>query len=62
MCGWVKDKFGLSWQVLPDMLMDLHADSDRAKAGRVMEAMLKMKKIDIAEIQRAANADVSSRA
>lgn len=61
-CGWVKDKFGLSWQVVPDMLVDLHADPDRAKAGRVMEAMLKMKKIDIAQIQRAASADVSSRA
>ena len=57
-CGWVKDKFGQ--RAVPDMLMDLHADPDR-KAGRVLEAMLKMKKIDIAEIQRAANADVSSR-
>jgi predicted 3-demethylubiquinone-9 3-methyltransferase (glyoxalase superfamily) len=47
---------------LPEMLMDLHADPDRAKAGRVMEAMLKMKKIDIAQIQRAASVDVSSRA
>lgn len=46
-CGWLKDKFGLSWQVVPSVLGELLADKDREKAGRVMQAMLKMKKIDI---------------
>lgn len=61
-CGWLKDKFGLSWQVVPDALMDLVPDSDKEKAGRTMNAMLKMKKIDIAELKRAANDGVSSMA
>jgi len=52
-CGWVKDKFGLSWQVVPARLAELMSDSDREKAGRTMEAMLKMKKLDIAELERA---------
>ena len=52
-CGWLKDKFGLSWQVVPRQLTELMMDKDKAKAGRTMEAMLKMKKIDIAELQRA---------
>jgi len=52
-CGWVKDKFGLSWQVTPRILTELISDPDPEKAGRVMEAMLPMKKIDIAEIKRA---------
>ena len=52
-CGWVKDKFGLSWQVTPRVLTELISDPDPEKAGRVMEAMLPMKKIDIAEIKRA---------
>ena len=53
-CGWVKDRFGLSWQVVPSALPKLLADPDGAKAKRVMEAMMKMKKIDIAALQRAA--------
>ncbi|HEX6096979.1 MAG TPA: VOC family protein [Thermoanaerobaculia bacterium] len=55
-CGWVKDRFGLSWQVNPTILGRLLADPDRAKAKRVMEAMLKMTKIEIPELERAANA------
>jgi predicted 3-demethylubiquinone-9 3-methyltransferase (glyoxalase superfamily) len=53
-CGWLKDKYGLSWQVVPVIMSDLMSDSDKEKAGRVMEAMLKMKKLDIAELKRAA--------
>jgi predicted 3-demethylubiquinone-9 3-methyltransferase (glyoxalase superfamily) len=53
-CGWLKDKYGLSWQVVPVIMSDLMTDSDKAQAGRVMEAMLKMKKLDIAELKRAA--------
>ena len=52
-CGWLKDKFGLSWQVVPKALPRLLSDPDSAKAGRVMTAMLKMKKIDIAELEKA---------
>jgi predicted 3-demethylubiquinone-9 3-methyltransferase (glyoxalase superfamily) len=52
-CGWLKDKFGLSWQIIPDALPRLMGDKDRAKAGRVMQAMLTMGKIDIAGLQRA---------
>jgi predicted 3-demethylubiquinone-9 3-methyltransferase (glyoxalase superfamily) len=53
-CGWLKDKFGLSWQVTPTILGELLADKDPKKAQRVMQAMLQMKKIDIAALQRAA--------
>jgi predicted 3-demethylubiquinone-9 3-methyltransferase (glyoxalase superfamily) len=53
-CGWLKDRFGLSWQVVPEALPRLLYDSDREKAGRAFEAMMKMRKIDIAEIERAA--------
>lgn len=53
-CGWLKDKFGLSWQVVPRILNELIADKDKAKAGRVMDAMLKMKKIIIADLKAAA--------
>jgi predicted 3-demethylubiquinone-9 3-methyltransferase (glyoxalase superfamily) len=52
-CGWLKDKFGLSWQVTPTALGELLSDPDRAKASRVMQSMLKMKKIDIAALKRA---------
>jgi predicted 3-demethylubiquinone-9 3-methyltransferase (glyoxalase superfamily) len=52
-CGWLKDRFGLSWQIVPKVLDDLVADPDKQKAGRVMEAMLKMKKLDIAALERA---------
>ena len=53
-CGWLKDKFGLSWQITPKALPKLISDPDPAKAGRVMNAMLKMKKIDVNELERAA--------
>lgn len=52
-CGWVKDKYGLSWQVVPTALIEMMGDPDREKSGRAMEAMLKMKKIDIAAMRRA---------
>jgi predicted 3-demethylubiquinone-9 3-methyltransferase (glyoxalase superfamily) len=52
-CGWLKDKFGLSWQVVPRVLSEMLGDKDPQKAKRVMEAMLQMTKIDIALLQRA---------
>ncbi|MBI1890505.1 MAG: VOC family protein [Burkholderiales bacterium] len=52
-CGWLKDKYGLSWQVVPGVLMELLNDPDTKKSQRVMQAMLQMKKINIAELQRA---------
>ncbi|MDE2196921.1 MAG: VOC family protein [Gammaproteobacteria bacterium] len=52
-CGWLKDKYGLSWQIVPNVLGKLLGDPDPVKSGRVMQAMLKMKKLDIAELQRA---------
>jgi predicted 3-demethylubiquinone-9 3-methyltransferase (glyoxalase superfamily) len=54
-CGWLKDRWGLFWQVTPARLMELIKDSDRDRARRAMEAMMKMIKIDIAEVERAAN-------
>jgi predicted 3-demethylubiquinone-9 3-methyltransferase (glyoxalase superfamily) len=53
-CGWLKDRFGLSWQIVPSILPRLLGDPDRGKAGRAMQAMLKMTKIDIAALKRAA--------
>jgi predicted 3-demethylubiquinone-9 3-methyltransferase (glyoxalase superfamily) len=53
-CGWLKDRFGLSWQIVPTVLSQLLRDEDSEKAQRVMEAMLRMGKIDIAELERAA--------
>ncbi len=53
-CGWIKDRFGLSWQVTPRILPRLLADPDRAKAKRVMDAMVQMVKIDVAAIETAA--------
>ncbi len=53
-CGWVADKFGVSWQVTPPRLMQLLSDPDREKADRVMQSMLKMEKIIIADIEAAA--------
>jgi predicted 3-demethylubiquinone-9 3-methyltransferase (glyoxalase superfamily) len=52
-CGWLRDRYGLSWQLIPSALGRLMGDKDREKANRVMQAMLKMKKIDIAGLQRA---------
>jgi predicted 3-demethylubiquinone-9 3-methyltransferase (glyoxalase superfamily) len=53
-CGWLKDRFGVSWQVVPRRLNELVADPDKDKAQRVMAAMLQMQKIDVAELERAA--------
>lgn len=53
MCGWLKDKFGLSWQIVPGTLGDMMHDEDPARAQRVIAAMLQMRKIDIAGLQRA---------
>ena len=53
-CGWLKDRFGVSWQVVPAGMAEMLNDPDRAKADRAMTAMLRMKKIDIAELERAA--------
>ncbi|HMC97741.1 MAG TPA: VOC family protein, partial [Flavobacteriales bacterium] len=52
-CGWLKDRFGLSWQVVPVILGDLLQDSDRTRADRVMKALLQMKKLDISALQNA---------
>jgi len=52
-CGWLKDKFGVSWQVNPTVLTEMLQDEDRERADRVMQAMLQMTKIDIAELQAA---------
>lgn len=53
-CGWLKDKYGLSWQIVPTILVELLLDKDAAKAERVMKAMLQMKKIDIRQLKQAA--------
>ena len=55
-CGWLKDKFGLSWQVTPTVLPEMLKDANADKAGRVMKAMLQMRKIDIAALKQAAAA------
>ena len=52
-CGWLKDRYGYSWQIIPSALGELLGDEDPEKAGRVMKAMLQMKKIDIAGLQEA---------
>ncbi len=52
-CGWIKDRWGVSWQINPRVLGEMLTDKDPEKAKRVMQAMLKMKKIDIAELKRA---------
>ena len=52
-CGWLKDKFGLSWQIVPIVLIEMLADNDTAKAKRVMHAMLQMDKIDIPILKKA---------
>jgi len=56
-CGWLKDKYGLSWQVIPTVLPDMLKDHESTKAQRAMEAMLRMKKIDINELERAVAGD-----
>jgi predicted 3-demethylubiquinone-9 3-methyltransferase (glyoxalase superfamily) len=52
-CGWLKDKFGLSWQIVPTMLKDLLKDKDSEKSNRVMQALMRMTKLDIAELKAA---------
>ena len=54
-CGWLKDKYGVSWQVVPIVLLDMLSDSDAATSQRAMEAMLHMKKIDIDTLKRASD-------
>jgi len=54
-CGWLVDKFGLSWQIVPRRLMELQADPDPARVKRTVDAMMKMVKLDVAELERAAN-------
>jgi predicted 3-demethylubiquinone-9 3-methyltransferase (glyoxalase superfamily) len=56
-CGWLKDKYGLCWQIVPTVLLELLHDKDPGKAQRVMQAMMKMIKIDIATLQRAADGE-----
>ncbi len=58
-CGWLKDKFGVAWQVTPNMLLRLLGDPDAAKAQRVMKAMMQMVKLDIAKLEAAARGDAS---
>ena len=52
-CGWLKDRYGVSWQIVPIALLDMVGDAESPKSQRAMKAMLKMKKIDIAELKRA---------
>jgi predicted 3-demethylubiquinone-9 3-methyltransferase (glyoxalase superfamily) len=52
-CGWLKDRFGVSWQIAPDALMAMLRDPDTTKASRVMQAMMNMVKLDLAELERA---------
>lgn len=55
-CGWLKDRYGLSWQIVPTQLVDYLTNADAAKAQKAMQAMLRMKKIDLAELHQAAEA------
>ncbi len=57
MCSWLKDRYGVSWQVVPRRLLELLRDPDRERANRVAQAMMQMQKIDIAELERAYAAD-----
>jgi predicted 3-demethylubiquinone-9 3-methyltransferase (glyoxalase superfamily) len=52
-CGWLKDRYGVSWQVVPTALVEMLSDPDHGKSQRAMTAMLQMKKLDIAELRRA---------
>lgn len=52
-CGWLRDKYGVSWQIVPAVLTDMLQDKDKNRSGRVMKAMLQMKKLDIAKLERA---------
>jgi predicted 3-demethylubiquinone-9 3-methyltransferase (glyoxalase superfamily) len=59
-CGWLKDKFGLSWQVIPTEMIQMLSDKDREKRSRAMEAMLQMKKLDVRELRRAYEGKVAA--
>jgi predicted 3-demethylubiquinone-9 3-methyltransferase (glyoxalase superfamily) len=61
-CGWLKDRYGVSWQIVPEVLADMLNDPDRKKAARVMEALLQMEKIDIEELRDAFDGETSTRA
>ena len=56
MCAWLKDRFGLSWQIVPRRLIELMTDPDKARAGRAMQAMMQMRKIIVADLEKAAAA------
>lgn len=58
MCGWLKDKYGLSWQVIPDALFELINDPDKGRASRATQAMLQMRKIDVEKLREAADGKV----
>ena len=60
-CGWLKDKYGLSWQVVPRRLFELISDPDPAKGKRVMHAMMQMVKLDVAKLEAAAAGKVSAK-
>ncbi len=60
MCGWLKDRYGLSWQVVPAGMEELFADSDPKRAERAMQAMLTMRKLDIDELRRAADGELAA--
>jgi predicted 3-demethylubiquinone-9 3-methyltransferase (glyoxalase superfamily) len=60
-CGWLKDRYGLSWQVVPTGMEELFADPDKSRAERAMRAMLEMRKLDIAALRRAADGDTDER-
>ena len=60
-CGWLKDKYGLSWQVVPTGMVEMLNDPDREKANRAMEAMMQMKKLDLAELKRAYEGEPAGR-
>ena len=53
-CGWLKDKFGLAWQIVPNFLLELLTSGDNAKTDRVMRAVMSMKKLDIEDLKKAA--------
>jgi predicted 3-demethylubiquinone-9 3-methyltransferase (glyoxalase superfamily) len=59
-CGWLKDRFGLSWQVVPTGMEEVFADPDTKRADRAMQAMLKMRKLDLAALRAAADGDVTT--
>jgi predicted 3-demethylubiquinone-9 3-methyltransferase (glyoxalase superfamily) len=60
-CGWLKDRYGLSWQIVPTVIMKMLADRDPARAERVFQAMLKMQKLDIATLKKAYGAPAKKR-